>query len=104
VDWIALEVFRLPRAGRRIKFGSLVGEESELHRIGCLEAWQRQRTGGLPPSVPVFGCNRRQVFFGYVLPVLGSRSCSSFMLSSSSMTLDVLVCGAAIYGLLVHPM
>jgi hypothetical protein len=26
-------------AGQRIKFGSLVGEESELPRVGCIEAW-----------------------------------------------------------------
>jgi hypothetical protein len=31
----------LSRAGQRFK---LVGEESELPRVGCVEAWQRWRT------------------------------------------------------------
>jgi hypothetical protein len=36
-------------------FGSLVGEESELSRVGYLVAWQRRRaTVFLPSLLPVF--------------------------------------------------
>jgi hypothetical protein len=41
VDWIVSEVGQLQRAEQKIK---LVGEESELHLMGCVEAWQRWRT------------------------------------------------------------
>jgi hypothetical protein len=58
----------MPRAGPRIKFGSLVGEESELPRVGHVS-----RLGNYGASQPSsFGtgvCRRRHVFFGPVLPI-----------------------------------
>jgi hypothetical protein len=44
VDRIAWEAGRFAEAGQRIKFGSPVGEKSELPRVGSLNAWQRRRT------------------------------------------------------------
>jgi hypothetical protein len=85
----------MPRAGPRIKFGSLVGEESELPRVGLVS--RLGNDGALWPSSFCAGvCRRHHVSFGPVLSILESRSCSSVVLSSATMTLDRFVCDSAI--------
>jgi hypothetical protein len=42
----------------------------------------------LPPSVPVFGCRRRRIFFGHVWPRLAKSSCLSLGSSLATITLD----------------
>jgi hypothetical protein len=78
----------LPRAGQRFK---LVGEESELPRVGYVEAWQRRRTAIFPLLCRCLNVGV-VVFFGHVWPVLRSRSCLSLGSSSATMPLDEL-CG-----------
>jgi hypothetical protein len=77
-------VVHLLGVGRRFK---LVGEESKLSHVGCVEAWQRQRT-----AIFLILCWCLVVgvvmFFGYVWPVLRSRSCMSLRLTSATITLD----------------
>jgi hypothetical protein len=48
-------------------------------------------------------CSRHRVSFGHVLHVLGSRSCSSLVLHSTTMTRDEhYVCGLLLSGLFVR--
>jgi hypothetical protein len=60
--------------------------------VEYLVAWQRRRA-----TVFLLFCgvrSHRRVSFGLVLPVLGSRSCSSLVLISATMTHDGhCVCG-----------
>jgi hypothetical protein len=95
VVWIALEVGWVPRARLRIKFGSLVGEESEVPRVGHVS---RHGNDDAPrPSTFRAGvCRRRYVSFGPMLPILGSWGCSPFVLSLAMTTLDRFMCGSTV--------
>jgi hypothetical protein len=78
-------------------FGSLTGEESELSRVGYLVAWQTTARHSLPSFSSAGVCSHRRVSFDLVLPVLGSRSCSSLVLNSATMTHDgYCVCGVVV--------
>jgi hypothetical protein len=91
VVWIASKAGRMSRVGPRIKFGSLVGEESELPRVGRVS--RLGNDGASRPSSFCAGiCRRHHISFGPVLSILESRSCSSLVLSSATMTLDGFVC------------
>jgi hypothetical protein len=84
-------------------FGSLAGEELKLSRVGI--SWLGN--DGVPQSsFSCAGvCSRRRVPFGHVLSVLRSRSCSSFVLNSATMTQDGhCVCGVLLFGLIVRPL
>jgi hypothetical protein len=76
----------------------LVGVESELPRVGCVEAWQRRRTAIFLLLFRCLGVSV-VVFLGHVRPVLRSRSCPSLVLSSAMVTLDgFCVCGCRCLG------
>jgi hypothetical protein len=78
----------LAGAGQRIK----VLEVSLVKNRSCLE-WGVSWLGndGAPHSFSSCAdvCSRRRISFGLVLTVLGSRSCSSLVLSSITMTQGV---------------
>jgi hypothetical protein len=82
-------------------FGSLAGEESELSRVGCLVLGN----DGAPHSSSSWAdvCSRRHFLFSLVLPILGSRSCSSLVLSSATMTQDVYCVGVAVVWVVCMP-
>jgi hypothetical protein len=88
-SWAVLfrRVGHLSGAGQRFK---LVSEESELPRVGCVEAWQQRRTTiflilcwCLVVGVVVFS-------LAMCGPVLRSRSCLFLGPSSATITLDML--------------
>jgi hypothetical protein len=78
----------LAGAGQRIK----VLEVSLVKNRSCLE-WGVSWLGndGAPHSSSSCAdvCSRRRISFSVVLPVLGSRSCSSLVLNSTTMTQNV---------------
>jgi hypothetical protein len=95
VGLFASKLRHLAEAARWIK----VLEVSLVENQSCLEwgiSWLGN-DGALQSSFScVVVCSRRRVSFGHVLPVLGSRSCSSLVLSSATMTQDGhCVCGVA---------
>jgi hypothetical protein len=87
--WWCLGLYRFGRllASGAWRYSSrLVGEESELPRVGCVEAWQRWCAAALL----VCQCLGVGVveFLWSSTSRHGSRSCSSLVLSSATMTLN----------------
>lgn len=102
VGLFASKMRHLAEARRWIK----VLEVSLVKNQSCLE-WGISWLGndGAPQSSfsSAGVCSHRRVSFGLVLPVLGSRSCSSLVLSSITMTHDVYCVGVAVVWVVCMP-
>jgi hypothetical protein len=68
------------------------GEELELSRVGCVEAWQRWRAAVLFLA-SVSGCRRRRVALAVCGLSWEVRAARPLCLSLTTMILDVFVCG-----------
>jgi hypothetical protein len=75
-------------------FGSLAGEEKNQSYLEWDISWLGNDDAPQSSFSSAGVCSHRRVSFGLVPPILGSRSCSSLVLSSATMTHDGhCVCG-----------
>jgi hypothetical protein len=81
-------------------------EVSLVNNQSCLE-WGVSWLGNDGAPLSSFSCagvcSRRHVSFGHVMPILGSRCCSSLVLSSATMTRDGHCVGGAVVWVVCMP-